>query len=297
MRGEIHVWRRYGFTLIELLVVIAIIAILIGMLLPAVQKVREAASRAQCQNNLKQIGLAIYSFEDAYQRFPAGLYDPANTTTTYNGSQWSTWMLNILPFVEHQNLYNQLGSSFTLTTIPLYYCPSEPRGYADIFYQYAFTDYVGISGLDYGDGLGIINSQSGSVQYYYVPFVRVTDVTDGTSNTAMLGERPPVSVVYKVGAAFWPTPWDSLSGASIVSPVFSHNQPGGQPCPAPPDYFGVGASNINDNCSFNHLWSNHIGGANFAMGDGSVRFIAYGGNAIIMTYLATRAGGEVVEVP
>src|SRR5262249_24263495 len=156
---------------------IAIIAILIAMLLPAIQKVREAAARTQCQNNLKQMALACYGFENTNQRFPMGAPDPRHG-----------WMWNILPFVEQQNMYD---SGLVPQTIPLYYCPSEPRPYAAVnsngkgFALYGMTDYVGISGLVYSAGLGIITI--GYPSYYQQ--VRVMDVTDGTSNTVMIGER------------------------------------------------------------------------------------------------------------
>jgi prepilin-type N-terminal cleavage/methylation domain-containing protein/prepilin-type processing-associated H-X9-DG protein len=284
MRKEIHVRRRYGFTLIELLVVIAIIAILIAMLLPAIQKVREAASRVKCENNLKQMGLACHNFHDVYERYPLGINDPCVQGV-------GSWMVCTLPFVEQTNLLSYyLTTYYYKSTIPLYYCPSEPRSYSD-FYNNHGTDYVAIEGLDFFDGLGIIISK----YFYNAPPVRVTDVTDGTSNTVMIGERPPVSTWYW-GWAFNGTGIDASSGAANQRQIYYYDQDGNS-CPNPPYYFGAGPLNINNKCSFNQLWSNHIGGANFAMGDGSVRFIAYSGNAIIVSYLATRAGGEVAEVP
>ena len=325
--------RRGGFTLIELLVVIAIIAVLIGMLLPAIQKAREAAARAECQNNLKQMGLAVYSFENTYQRFPMGNSDPSGRY-----ADWKTWMYCILPFVEQQNLYTLLdnrgeemvplppdinadawGSPTTQLywtyTIPLYYCPSEPRSYLGTittsqfgplgnFYDRGCTDYVSVSGVqpdawngesgiiitEYGPGGGPLDPSGQTV-------VCVTSVTDGTSNTVMIGERPPDPLLFghafilAFGADRGPFGW--VAGSYLTRAT----DEGGNPCPAPPHYFGAGPNNINDDCSFDYLWSHHIVGANFAMGDGSVRFISYSGNAILMTYLATRATGEVAEVP
>src|SRR5262249_11311548 len=157
--------QRQGFTLIELLVVIAIIAILIGLLLPAVQKVREAAARAKCMNNLKQLGLAVHNYEGVFGAVP-----PSHNYNPYNGG----WMVQILPFIEQNNLFQQmqaipggqgtpLGGAFqdpyAATLIPTYICPSDPRsGNALIFNQpwdghgnnhaYATTDYVCIVGWD-----------------------------------------------------------------------------------------------------------------------------------------------------
>jgi prepilin-type N-terminal cleavage/methylation domain-containing protein/prepilin-type processing-associated H-X9-DG protein len=291
MCGEIHIKRRYGFTLIELLVVIAIIAILIGMLLPAIQKVREAASRAQCQNNLKQIGLACHSFESVYQHFP-----PQN-------SEGQLWEVRILPYIEQANVYQVYLNSkgyyydhdpYSISAIPirLYYCPSDPRPYPITFTDLigysgvVGTDYVAIEGVS-GDAknndLGIINDAL---------TVRVTDITDGTSNTVMVGERPPAG---GVGT------WSSIS--VIMSSSFAAGQypfnatdSNGNPCPAPPYYFGGGPLNVNNPCSINQMWSNHTGGANFAMGDGSVRFISYSASALVPA-LTTYNGGEVITVP
>src|SRR5262245_51895332 len=128
MNAETHLQRRNGFTLIELLVVIGIIAVLIALLLPAVQKIRETASRMSCENNLKQIGLACYDFESANQPFPGG--DGQDPTL-----QYVSWMTLILPYIEQNNLYNALNSYYDIyhqplaVPIKLYYCPSEPRSY------------------------------------------------------------------------------------------------------------------------------------------------------------------------
>jgi prepilin-type N-terminal cleavage/methylation domain-containing protein len=293
MNAESHLQRRHGFTLIELLVVIAIIAVLIGLLLPAVQKIRETASRLTCQNNLKQIGLACYNFESTNQRFPkAGGGD-----RILIGASWLTL---ILPYIEQNNLYNQVynyyygSSGYYLqpfaVPVKLYYCPSEPRAYPlvapHIFGTVAFTDYVAIEGVTYYDGLGIINSNS-------INLVRVTDITDGTSNTIMVGERPPDSRLYW---GIWSSADVDVSSGVANQYALDRKGLGGVPCPPPPYYFGAGPLNVANPCSVNQLWSNHINGANFSIGDGSVRFISYS-NSTIMPALATRAGGEIASLP
>ncbi len=276
--------RRGAFTLIELLVVIAIIAVLIGLLLPAVQKVREAASRMTCSNNMKQIGLALYQFEGVYQQFPTQAATPPN----HNG-----WMVEILPYIEQDVVYNFFQANNWDSTaggvIPVktYYCPSDPQSYPILLKTYngdAGTDYVGIAGLDYTDGLGIINPKAA---------VRVAQITDGTTNTVMVGERPPQDA----------TGWGrysaygngSISGARPIT-TLSGTDGNKNPCPPPPYFFGSGPLSVYNLCSINQMWSNHPGGANFIIADGSVRYIDYSA-ALILPALATYAGGEAQELP
>jgi prepilin-type N-terminal cleavage/methylation domain-containing protein len=202
--------RRHGFTLIELLVVIAIIAILIGLLVPAVQKVREAAARAQCQNNLKQMGLAVHGYHDTNKKFP-----PALVTTLVPNTQaqakivwwYASWMARVLPYVEQQPLGNTIQPEYNRyygpwgdsgsnaphvglgTGLPLFTCPSDPRGQvvASVTVykpntQVAFTCYLGNSGLNSRTMDGVIFKEGN---------VKMLAITDGTSNTLLIGERPP----------------------------------------------------------------------------------------------------------
>ena len=166
---------RRGFTLIELLVVIAIIAILIGLLLPAVQKVREAAARSKCQNNLKQVGLGLHNFEATYQRFPTsgeGNDNPTGTTVITVMDTASTWTM-LLPFIEQNAVYTQInvnkhylqndtsfGQAPFRTAISIYQCPSNPAGGNGLDTAgYGICDYMPVAYTDLDDA-GV--RQSGS---------------------------------------------------------------------------------------------------------------------------------------
>jgi prepilin-type N-terminal cleavage/methylation domain-containing protein/prepilin-type processing-associated H-X9-DG protein len=217
--------RRGGFTLIELLVVIAIIGILVGLVVPAVQKVREAAARTQCVNNLKQIGLALHSYHDANRCFPPGYLDsntsPNSTPDNDVGPGWG-WAAWLLPYLEQGNLYKQINFKVTVGTgvntsvsqvaLPVFQCPSDPYQQAVPIYDSNFTtpvatvahgNYVGCNGWEecfYGaggnpqsgpgtDGLGGGFGQAGVGAFYRNSRVRMLGVTDGLSNTIFVGER------------------------------------------------------------------------------------------------------------
>jgi len=309
--------RRCGFTLIELLVVIAIIAVLIGLLLPAVQKVREAAAKARCQNTLKQLALACHTFHDSRQVFPIAV-DRGNLSP-----QWLGWIGQILPAFEQDNLYRMLTAATTnkaaqALPIPMLICPSDPRGLTPIPLATSpdpwgyTTSYVAITGLDrWGKGYPgnaaspIAAPAEGIIQGKWdgattrPKFVTAATIPDGTSNTLLLGEQPfetgtNVNVVNL---------WNSGNNDAIMGVANSSRlretetatarfqQDGGPPCPAVA-YFAPG--NLDNKCHFNHLWSFHQGGANFAFADGSVRFLPYGASQVLIP-LATREGGEPTD--
>jgi len=201
--------RRSAFTLIELLVVIAIIAILIGLLLPAVQKVREAAARMTCSNNLKQFGLGIHNYAGAYNNRIPGQLDYQQ-----GGGGWSPFWYLILPFIEQDNLYKKaVGSGagwnngVATTVVPLYICPSDPTTTTGL----TTTGASGWAACSYAPVWWVENysqwtSQPSTGQWVSVPAYNIGNIPDGSSNTIVVVERYGSFPAYGwFHAAFYPT--------------------------------------------------------------------------------------------
>jgi prepilin-type N-terminal cleavage/methylation domain-containing protein/prepilin-type processing-associated H-X9-DG protein len=284
---------RAGFTLIELLVVIAIIAILIGLLLPAVQKVREAAARIQCQNNLKQIGLALHNHHDQKGGFPAARID----TTTVHG-----WIVFILPFIEQDNLYRRYRfdrnwdnaatndadpGGVNQTVLKGLLCPSAPSGRLASRHR-GVTDYDAINQITRPNPF-VTNLPPSDPTFIGVLGHNVnrhiTDITDGTSNTIMVAEGAGRNQLWQMGKLIsnsgttgaWANP-----GTQIVVSGFN---PATATIPGP----------CAVNCTNNHnVYAFHPGVANVLFADGGVRTVRAGLDVNILIALMTRARGEVI---
>jgi prepilin-type N-terminal cleavage/methylation domain-containing protein/prepilin-type processing-associated H-X9-DG protein len=327
---------RSAFTLIELLVVIAIIAILIGLLVPAVQKVRDAAARAQCQNNLKQIALALHAYHDVRKTFP-----PGGMQTGVNGRPcYTTWAIEILPFVEQKNLYVRYDQTHrnehdnqkfvVQSRVPVYECPNDPyNGLLErpasgpARYEYRHGSYRAVSGRSGAIGRGfwdtfepqywppnwiMLKEWRGALHgtadaYNGIPAQqaygqnnaplsqmggpeRMGNISDGTSNTLFIGEYYNTDVSRR--ATFWAYTYASYNQSSVTSESRilgeSYNK-----CAQMP---GMGS----DNPCKRGFGAFHDGGVNFAMCDGSVRWISYSVDINLLAAMATIAGGEVAYV-
>jgi prepilin-type N-terminal cleavage/methylation domain-containing protein/prepilin-type processing-associated H-X9-DG protein len=347
---------RGAFTLIELLVVIAIIAILIGLLVPAVQRVREAAARLSCENNLKQIGIALHAHHDVKKVLP-----PGGMQTGVNGTAcYTNWAIEILPYIEQQNLYRQYNQTQLNTSaannlvgqqpVVTYQCPSDQhiglledpasgpgsgqpwmhgsyransgrsnditpvfggnpayRGFWDTYEPYFWPG--GVMNRDYRgplhgtaaayNGVGVINyiepqtkqaiSQMGGPE-------KLTNITDGTSNTFMVGELTLDQANTTDGSGenrgtFWAYTYASYnqSSFSTLSATYGTNYN---------DCFNTYSGQAWTDQACKRSWgSNHTNGLNYLLCDGSVRWVTYNADITILAKMATIAGGEVAQLP
>jgi prepilin-type N-terminal cleavage/methylation domain-containing protein len=278
--------KRQGFTLIELLVVIAIIALLIALLIPAVQKVREAAARTQCQNNLKQIGIALHGFHNQHGFFPSGIM--ANIDTGSGNiprtscprcavppiqGMWGSWLTWILPYMEQNGLYSLLdltGREYGYclgpvspgaTVVPTYICP---------------VDYVPMQTIQYGTYYFGVNSyfaNAGTIAWpvtiarldgvmYYNSSVRISQITDGTSNTLLAGER------YSFDPNVADTDLADTRGWAWTNYNSGEDSLGSTQYPLNSQEIAIGLD-----ARKNNFGSGHPDGANFVLCDGSTRFL------------------------
>lgn len=288
--------RRSALTLVECCVVVAIVAVLIGLLLAAVQNVRAAAARASCANRLRQVALALHLHHDQSGALPPGVTSPRSRSRPRppgaDGFPLLAWPARILPFIDNQSAWSEILERYRsdpdrrlvhpheFYQFSLYQCPadSHPRLASHGDRPFGSTAYIGVSGLTVlsADGVLYVDSR-----------VRLADVTDGTSSTLLLGERPPSrSVAFGKYAGGW-GPWGGgnvFLGVKETVPLRAYG------CSQTPPPFQ--ATTLSNPCAPFHFWSFHPGGCHFAFADASVRFISYSASAPLQA-MATRADGDI----
>jgi prepilin-type N-terminal cleavage/methylation domain-containing protein/prepilin-type processing-associated H-X9-DG protein len=324
---------RRAFTLIELLVVIAIIAILIGLLLPAVQKVREAASRIKCSNNLKQLALAAHNYHGTVERFPPGVNQLSFASAPrFRGV---TLFVYLAPFMEQDNLTKDWNltdplvntqlpapgpTAKTATLVPILLCPSDVISGPNPVDSgsnrwYALTSYGGNGGsrsydpaAATNDGIFFVIGPGSQTAPTGKP-VRIADVLDGTSNTALFGERshhdlnndaaagvvvpPSGQFVNRMGSVGW---WANSGGRLAAGDVtMSAFAPINYRVPANPPTDYAGFFPLYE-LRVNAFGSQHSGGANFALADGSIRFVRDTIDAANLRRFCVRYDGEVLQL-
>lgn len=318
---------RRGFTLIELLTCVSIIGLLIALLLPAVQAAREAARRASCTNNLKQIGLALHNYHDALGAFPMSYAagSPFIDGAADTAPGWG-WAAMILPQMEQPALFNAANFGLPVeaprnttaarTMLSPYLCPSDPTpgapfpiddGSSTVLATVAPTSYAACVGNDLADSTtGLNNDGLGNGVMYRNSRVRLADVTDGASNTIVVGER-----AWSITSGVWP---------GVVTRGVVRRGPA-NPCPTTGALFYPAATLVQAHCNvlntdtdtdggIDDFSSRHPGGANVVFADGSVHFLKsvlrnsgrrpdggtiYSPSSLVLQALGTRGGGEILS--
>jgi len=292
--------KRCALSLTEVLVSIALLVLLVAILLPAVQRVRGAADKLRCANQLRQIGLALHHFHQDYGRLPPTKLPAYPSKDPHEMLMY--WAI-LLPYVEQDPLWSSIVDACQLSPVAyqnpphhgiaakvrLYACPADERVPGPMLdingIRATYISYIGVGGGTVDDGV-----------FSSCPGIRFNAVTDGLANTLMIGERPPPDTLQ---AGWWYS--NMIDGRWIYAkqrgPESSLRvaQPSGLKygCMGP-FYFGPGRAE--NPCDRLHFWSFHPLGANFVFADGSTRFLRYSAEPVMIP-LATRAGGEAVEMP
>jgi prepilin-type N-terminal cleavage/methylation domain-containing protein/prepilin-type processing-associated H-X9-DG protein len=308
-----RVYRQRGFTLIELLVVVAIIAVLIGLLLPAVQRVREAASRLKCKNNLKQIGLALHGYHDRMGCFPPG-YTSALSASDGIGPGWG-WGAFVLPDLEQESLYRLIDLSQPMTAagshdrvrqtnLSVFRCPSDPRqdpiplsefaNPGDLTTPLARSNYVGCYGNTpfLGESPAVLTTHliidgiSGRGMFYRNSRTRIADITDGLSNTLAIGEKNAKNTMASWVGIVPGATWRSANDLAVYGRIPS-NLPAalvlGHACRQHPPSAEAGVAE--------DFSSPHINGVNVLFADGSVHAIRTTIDMAVYPFTASIADG------
>lgn len=291
-----------AFTLVELLVVIAIIAVLVGLLLPAVQAAREASRRTQCGSNLHQVGVALQAYHDRARAFPPGArYRPEDSTWGYS------WRVLILPEMEQRSLFDQIaplpdGSSVKWPSevrVNSYLCPSAEV--EQLAPDRQLSHYSGVGGSGVMERRDLEDTWCGDMDvdgiFYAESETRIADVTDGTSSTLAVGERNYIFFDWLMGA--------TRNDDPITRICLGSSQNVRYPINADPSTYGYfvqdseAPAGVTEKILQNdlHFGSAHSGGANFTLADSSVRFLQDGVDFAVLQALATRADEETPALP
>jgi prepilin-type N-terminal cleavage/methylation domain-containing protein/prepilin-type processing-associated H-X9-DG protein len=308
--------RRAGFTLIELLVVIAIIAVLIALLLPAVQAAREAARRAQCVNNLVQIGVALQNYESAHEIFPAGVVNPSGPIASTPKGYHQGWLTQILPYIDQGNAFRKLDfkagvydpQNVTVRNhvVASYLCPSDGNnGRASGATAAGASPATGLSFANnnyaacHNDAEAPIDANNNGV-FYLNSHTRMSDLLDGSSCTILVGEKlaDPSDLGWMSGTRATLRNAGSMINLVIqkrlnpyaAGPVVDEDDDA-----TGPEAAKAKAAKADPNLHVGGFSSRHPGGSNFLFGDGSVRFLKTSMRPKVFRNLANRADGELIS--